>query len=201
MVISGEGGFVRSEQCRNTLRRPQALLALVVGIAACGQERPTQPATPLAYQGQDTAGVLGAVASVINETNTRAARARVAPSFPRNCQGQGLLCWNITIADWQVSTGDRLAGMLATLLGVTAAERSPGGASPACPWPARTPETGYRVTVLLRFVDPDLARVSLDRRCVYASRSSPRGFAAGETFEVRRLGGQWHARIIEARIT
>lgn len=172
-----------------------------MGLAACGQERPTQPVPPLAYQGEDTAGVLGAVASLINETNARAAEARLAPDFPRNCQGQGLRCWNITTADWQVSTGDRVTGMLATLLGVKAAERSPGGGSPACPWPERTPETGLRVTVLLRFVGPDSARVSLDRRCVYASRSLPRGFATGETFEVRRVAGRWEATITEARIT
>ena len=192
---------MRSEQCRGTWQRPQALLALVIGLAACGQEPPVQPMAPLAYQGEDTAGVLGAVASLINEMNARAAEARAAPNYPRNCQGQGLRCWNITIVDWQVSAGDRVTGMLATLLGVTAAERSPGGAPPACPWPARTPGTGYRVAVLLRFVSPDSARVSLDRRCVYASRSSPRGFAAGETFEVRRLAGRWEATITEARIT
>ena len=192
---------MRSEQCRATSRGPQALVALLLGLAACGQERPVQPMAPLSYQSEDTAGVLGAVASVISETNARAAEARVAPNFPRNCQGQGLLCWNITIADWRVSTGDRVTGMLATLLGVTAAERSPGGALPPCPWPARTPETGYRVAVLLRFLGPDSARVSLDRKCVYASRSSPRGFAAGETFEVRRINGRWQATITEARIT
>ena len=202
MVISGEGErVVRSEQCRNTLPHPQALFALALSLVACGQERPTEPVTPLAYQGADTTGVLSAVASVINETNARAAEARVAPNFPRNCQGRGLLCWNITTADWQVAAGDRVTGMLATLLGVTAAQRSTGGAPPSCPWPSRTRESGFRVAVLLRFGGLDSARVSLDRRCVYGFGSLPRGFATAETFEVIRVSGQWRARIIEARIT
>ena len=192
---------MRSEQCRTTSRSPQALLALVVALAACGQERPTQPMAPLSHQAEDTAGVLGAVVALINETNARADGARADPNFPGNCRGQGLRCWKIETTHWHVATGDRATAMLANLLGAAAVPRSPGGAPPACPWPTPAPGTGLRVAARVRFMAPDSAEVRLDRRCLYTSGSAPRGFAVGETFEVRRIAGRWQARITEAHIT
>jgi hypothetical protein len=51
------------------------LLVLIVGLAACGQERVSDPFTPLSREVGDTVGVLRAVASAIAEINARAEAA------------------------------------------------------------------------------------------------------------------------------
>jgi hypothetical protein len=176
-------------------------MLMLIALASCGRERPNNPVAPASYEVEDTAGVLGAVTSAIHAINGRAETARAAPEFPANCRQRGLLCWRIETTDWHVSTNDPAAMMLARLLGVPAATRSPGGPPPVCPWPSAGVGTGYRVSVRVRFIAPDLADVAIDRAC-----DNPPGylhdiFHVGEGFEVRRSTTGWEATITEARIT
>jgi hypothetical protein len=187
--------------CRNTFPRWRALAALIVVLAACGRERPNGPVAPVSLGVADTAGGLQAVASVIRATNERSETARAAPEFPANCRQQGLPCWKIETTDWQVSTSDPAAMLLARLLGVAAEPRSPGGPPPACPWWPSGPGRGYWVSVRVRFITPDLAHVALGRSC-----DNPPGylhgiFGAWERFEVRRSRGVWQAIMTEVGIT
>lgn len=74
----------------STFLRPQALLALVVGLAACGQERPTEPLAAFARATGDTLGVLRAVAAVIAPLQARHDSARassndLAPNYLERC--------------------------------------------------------------------------------------------------------------------
>lgn len=187
------------EECRSTCLRPQALLTLVVGLAACGQERVTDPFTPVFREAADTVGVLRAVASAIVEMNARWDTARVAPDFPANCRQRGLVCWSIETTGWYVSTGDHATTMLADLLGVRVATRSP--APPACPWPSPAPAGGYWAAVRIRFTGPDLAEVALSRRCDSSRGDRHRAFGSWETFEVRRVDRGWQAEIASVGVT
>jgi hypothetical protein len=195
---------VRSEQCRNTLRRPQALLAFVVAfvvaLVGCGQERSTQLVGPLAYRGEDTAGVLGAVASTINEINVQGALAQEAPNYPANCRQPGIPCWTIDIANWHVSTGDRATTMLAESLGVPVKTRSSGDFVLACPWPKPARDGGFRAAVSLRFLSPEIAEVVLSRRC-QESTGRRMHFLQEESFEVRRAAGAWRATLTSVGVT
>jgi hypothetical protein len=176
------------------------LLALVVALAGCGQERSTQPVAPLAYQGEDTAGVLGAVASTINEINIRGTIAREAPDYPANCRQPGIPCWTIGTANWQVSTGDGATTMLAEFLEVPVQTRSPSAAPPACPWPSPVSDAGLRTAVSIRFLSPGIAEVALSRRC-QESTGRRMHFLQSETFEVRRAAGAWSARLTSVGVT
>jgi hypothetical protein len=192
---------MRFQDCRTTFWSPQALLALVVALAACGQERPVEPNAPFSGEARDTAAVLRAVASTIAEMNAAAERARAAPDFPANCRQPGFACWSIATTDWYVSTGDRSTAMLGDLLGVRTTARSPAVAPPACPWPSASAGTGFRAAVEVRFTGSDLAEVVLSRRC-----DNPPGYLHGifsswETFEVRRAGGTWEAKLTSVGVT
>jgi hypothetical protein len=177
------------------------LTALVVAVAACGQERRSDPVAPFSREAGDTIGVLRAVASTIAEINAGAEKARAAPDFPANCRRPGLVCWNIETTDWYVTTNDRSSAMLAHLLGVRTAIRSPAVAPPACPWPSAATGTGLRTAVRVRFTAPDLAEVALSHKC-----DNPPGYLHGifsshETFEVRRVGGTWEAKLTSVGMT
>ena len=191
---------VRSEQCRSTWRRPQALLAFIIGLAACGQERPVQPMAPLSYQSEDTAAVLGAVASTINAINARGTIARKSPDYPANCRQPGISCWTIDTANWQVSTGDRATTMLAEFLGVSLMTRSGSDFALARPWPRPAREGGFRTAVSVRFLSPEIAEVALSQRCQESTGRRMR-FLQEESFAVRRAAGAWSAKLTSVGVT
>lgn len=192
---------MRFEECRATFLRSQALTALVVALAACGQERPSDPVAPFSRDAGDTIGVLRAVASTIAEMNVAAEQARVAPDFPANCRRPGLTCWSMATTDWYVSTADRSTTMLADLLGVRTAKRSPAVAPPTCPWPSAAAGSGYRTAVAVRFTGPDLAEVVVSRRCDGTRGGRPAAFGSWETFEIRRVGATWDAKLTSVGVT
>jgi hypothetical protein len=202
MAIGGEGmGLVRFQDCRTTFLSAQALLVLIVGLTACGQERASDPLAAFSRETGDTVGVLRAVASAINEINARAEAARAAPDFPASCRPRGFRCWKIVTTEWYLSTGDRTTAVLADLLGVRATTRSLGLSPPPCPWSSGASGSGFRTAVRVRFTGPDVAQVALDRTCDNPPGSVHDVFATGVTFEVRRLRGVWHAELVGARIT
>jgi hypothetical protein len=177
------------------------VLLAVVGALACGRERPTEPLAAPSREAADTVAVLRAVATTITETNARAEAARAAQTFPANCRGLGLLCWNIEIRGWHVSPTDHVATILADLLGVPAVTQSPAVATPACPWAVQASGAGFRTAVSLRFMTRDLAEVAVSRRCVVSGRRHFEHFLSHEVFEVRRAGAAWEARITEVGVT
>jgi len=193
---------VKFRDSRATFLAPQALVLLaVVGTVACGRERPTEALAAPSREAADTVAVLRAVATTITETNARAEAARAAQTFPANCRGQGLLCWNIEIRGWHVSPTDRVATILADLLGVPAVTQSPSVAAPACPWPVQASGAGFRTAISLRFMTRDLAEMAVSRRCVESARRELRHFLSHEVFEVRRAGAAWEAKITEVGVT
>lgn len=80
---------MRFGQCRATFLRSQALTALVIVLAACGQERPSDPVAPFSRDAGDTVAVLRAVASTITEMNAGAERLALLRIFPRIVGSRG----------------------------------------------------------------------------------------------------------------
>lgn len=194
------------EECTSTFLRPQALLALVVGLAACGQDRPTEPLAAFARATGDTLGVLRAVAAVIAPLQARHDSARassndLAPNYLERCPRGSFTCWDFGNAPWYAATNDRAVFVLAQLIG-RQVERIPSGLErPPCPWPSRTNSTGLRAAVTVRFTHADTARVVLSRQCHYFAGRDPRAFGAHEAFEVVRSDGVWNARLTEVGVT
>lgn len=194
------------EECRSTFLRPQALLALVVGLAACGQERPTEPLAAFARPTGDTLGVLRAVAAVIaplqtRHDNARASSNNLAANYLARCPRGSFTCWDFGNAPWFAATSDRAVFVLAQMIG-RRIERIPSGLErPPCPWPSRTNNTGFRAAVTVRFSHPDTAEVVLSRQCHYSAGRDPRAFGAHEAFDVLRSNGVWEARLTEVGMT
>lgn len=92
------------EECRSTCLRPQALLTLVVGLAACGQERVSDPFTPVFREAADTVGVLRAVASAIVEMNARWIRLASLQTSPRIVGNAG---WSVGVSKRPAGTSRR----------------------------------------------------------------------------------------------
>lgn len=184
---------------RGTRFESEALIALTLGLLACGPERAADPVTPLAREVQDTVGVLRAVTAVIVQANARLTASRASSNYPANCREHPEGCWSIATDRWHVSSDDRAAIVLAELLGVHASQRSPGSGAPECPWASSA--GGYRTDVLLRFTDTHSAKVALTLRCLAHARGHVTGFRQWQAFEVRRTSGTWTARIVERGIT
>jgi hypothetical protein len=189
------------EECRSTFLRPQALLALVVGLAACGQERATEPLAAFSRATGDTGGVLRAVATAIIPVQAQEDSARAASDHAARCRPRFGTCWDFGNAPWYISTSDNAVLVLAQLLGRPIEQTSPGLARPPCPWASGSTRGGYRAAVGLRFAHPDTAEVVLSRKCDYLSGRGPRAFGAHEAFEVIRSNGVWVARITEVGMT
>ena len=191
---------MRFTQCRATFVRSQALMGFVACLAACGQERATGLLAPASGEAADTLAVVRAVASLIVEMNARADSGRVHPDFPANCRQLGTPCWQVEISGWQVSPGDRVIATLANLLQVPTATRSPALEPPPCPWD-HVAGAGYRTAAEVRFKTRDLAHVLLSRRCYSNRGGRTRGFLSEETFEVRRTGAAWTAKVYALGVT